>query len=362
MEKTALEKVRDGAVFAKDVYAIDGKLLVKKGTPYREPFSDRFREYGVREVFIEKTEGKPHDDSHGKSHGSVHKTPLTLHKSYNIHDVINDKTRMHASNQMNKTLSRIGSVSNANIRKVRRLVESMIEELLEKKDFVFALTQMRSVDDYTYQHSVNVGVLSLMIGIDLALDKESLKALGTGAILHDIGKIMIPEEIIKKPSKLTRDEYTEVRRHTDYGYEMLRHTDISEEAALIALYHHEKFDGSGYARGLKCRDIPLFSRIVAVADVYDAMSIDRVYQKKVPHATVYKEITHQGNRHFDPQIMEVFARHLHIYPNGSGVILNTGQRGLSWNRIPSTPRALWSEYSLPSTRMSAGFSMMRIYR
>lgn len=328
MEKTTLEKVKHGAVFAKDVYAIDGKLLVKRGTVYREPYSDRFKEYGVKEIFVEK------------SCDSASNAEAPIQKSYSIHDVIHEKTRMHANNQMNRTLSRMGAVSNANIRKVRKLVEAMIDELLEKKDFVLALSQMRSVDDYTYQHSVNVGVLSLMIGIDLSLNREELRCLGTGAILHDIGKTMISEEIIKKPSKLTKEEYTEVKKHTEYGYEILRQTDISEESAQIALFHHEKYDGSGYAGGLKSKGIPLYSRIVAVADVYDAMSNDRVYQRKSSHDKVFREITHQGNRHFDPEIMEVFARHLHIYPNGSGVILNTGQRGivLDQNRLyPESP-------------------------
>ena len=94
------------------------------------------------------------------------------------------------------------SVSRNDIQKIGQIVEDMIEQLLDQKDFVFALSQLRSVDDYTYQHSVNVGVLALIIGIDLMLDKDQLRHLGTGAILHDIGKIMIPEELIKKPSKL----------------------------------------------------------------------------------------------------------------------------------------------------------------
>lgn len=316
MEKTTLEKAKIGSVFAKDVYAIDGKLLVKKGTTYREPFFDRFREYGVKEIFIE---------------ASGEMTPDTVNEirqSMNIQDVIHEKTRLHAHLQMKKTIGSLNAVSNSNILKIRKLVEDIIEELLEKKDFVLALSQMRSIDDYTYQHSVNVGVLSLMIGIDLELDRETLKQLGIGAMLHDIGKIMISEDIIKKPSKLTLEEYTEVQRHTDYGYQMLRQTDISEEAAQIALYHHEKYDGSGYSKGLKNTEIPIFARIVAVADVYDAMSNDRVYQKKATHDKVFREITHLGDIHFDTEIMETFARHLNIYPNGTGIVLNTGQRGI----------------------------------
>lgn len=328
MEKTTLDRAKIGSIIAKDVYAIDGKLLVKKGSTYREPLYDRFREYGVQEIFLTKN-------------GELTPSTVTaIQSSLNIRDVIHDKTRIHANLQMKKTISRLKAVSNKNIHRISQLVEDMISELFEKKDFVLALSQMRSIDDYTYQHSVNVGVLSLMIGIDMNLDSHSLKQLGVGAMLHDIGKTMVPEDIIKKPSELTRDEYAEVKKHTYYGYEMLRQTDISEEAAQIALYHHEKFDGSGYGKGLKSSKIPLFSRIVAVADVYDAMSNDRIYQRKTAHDKVYREITHLGDIHFDTEIMVIFARHLNIYPTGTGVILNSGQRGivLEQNRLyPESP-------------------------
>lgn len=322
-----MEQAKIGSVFAKDVYGIDGKLLVKKGTTYREPFIDRFREHGVREIFVEKT---------GEM---TSETVAEIQKSLNLKDVIHEKTRAHANLQMKNTLHRMTTVGNGNIRKIRQLVENIIGELLDRKNFVLALSQMRSIDDYTYQHSVNVGVLSLMIGIDLELKKDVLIQLGTGAMLHDIGKTVVPEEIIKKPSKLTPEEYTEVRKHTQYGYEMLRDTDISEEAALIALHHHEKYDGTGYSQGLKNTGIPLFSRIVAVADVYDAMSNDRVYQKRTAHDKVFREITHLGNLHFDQAIMEKFARHLHIYPIGSGVVLNTGQRGIVLAQNPLYPES-----------------------
>ncbi len=328
MEKTTLDKAIIGTVIAKDVYGIDGKLLVKRGSTFREPFVDSFREYGVQEIFIEK------------NGNMTPETVTEIKKTLNIRDVIHDKTRLHANQQMKKTIGRMNTVSNTNIRKISQLVENMIEELLQNKDFVLALSQMRSIDDYTYQHSVNVGVLSLMIGIDMGLDKAALKQLGTGAMLHDIGKTMISEDIIKKPSKLTREEFTEVKKHTEYGYEMLRHTDISEEAAQIALFHHEKYNGSGYAKGLKGEAIPLFSRIVSVADAYDAMSNDRVYQKKISHDKVFREITHLGNIHFDKEIMEKFARHLNIYPTGSGIILNSGQRGIVLdqnNLYPESP-------------------------
>lgn len=327
MEKTTLDQAQVGSVIVRDVYGIDGNLLAKRGSTYQTYYAKRFKEHGVSEIYVEKEQ-------------LAQTAPVAL-PSLNLHDVIYEKTRNHANLQMKRTLSHMKSVSNVNIAKISQIVENMIAELLDKKDFVLALTQMRSIDDYTYQHSVNVGVLSLMMGLDLGLPKSSLITLGTGAMLHDVGKTMVPEEIIKKPSTLTLAEYRAVQKHTEYGYEILRQTNIAEEAALIALHHHEKFDGSGYARGLKSRSIPLFSRIVAVADVYDAMSNDRVYQKKVNHDRVYREITHLGGSHFDADIMEKFARRISIYPTGIGVILSNGKRGqvIEQNKLfPESPK------------------------
>lgn len=316
MQKHFIGGVRPGSIIAQDVYGSDGVLLIKKGSMFREQYIPRFIDAGVQEIFIED------------NGNMTPETIASIRKSLNIQDVIHDKTRTHAQSQIKKTMLKFKSVTNTDIQRIGQIVEDMIDQLLDKKDFVFALSQLRSVDDYTYQHSVNVGVLALIIGIDLGLEKEQLKQLGMGAILHDIGKIMVPEEIIKKPAKLTAEEFSEVKKHTEYGYEILIQTEIPEEAAKIALHHHEKFDGTGYSRGLKNTKIPLFARIVAVADVYDAMSNDRVYQRKSAPDKVYREITHQGDRHFDTQIMETFARHINIYPTGTGVILNSGHRGI----------------------------------
>ena len=202
MQKHFIGGVIPGSIIAQDVYGNDGVLLIKKGSMFREQYIPRFIDAGVQEIFVE-------------DNGTM--TPQTINtirKSLNIQDVIHDKTRTHAQTQIKKTMMKFKSVSNSDIQRIGKLVEDMIEQILDKKDFVFALTQLRSVDDYTYQHSVNVGVLSLIIGIDLSLTKEELKNLGMGAILHDIGKIMIPEEIIKKPSKLTFEEFAEVKKHT----------------------------------------------------------------------------------------------------------------------------------------------------
>jgi len=328
MQKTYLSAVTPGAIIAKDVYGMDGVLLVSKGSTFKEHYTSRFKEQGVTSLFIKEKDAETEE------------AIKEVQRSMQIGDVIHEKTRNQAISQVKQTMVRFGQSSGINIKEISKLVEEMIEQLLENRDFVFALSQIRSIDDYTYHHSVNVGVLSLIMGIDMNLDQDDLKKLGIGAILHDIGKIMIAEAILKKPGRLSKEEFAEIKKHPLYGYEILKQAGINEESAKIALHHHEKYDGTGYNEGLKSDKIPLFSRIVAVADVYDAISNDRIYQKRLTHDKVYSEITHLGDKHFDKNIMEKFARHLSIYPNGTGIILNTNHKGvvLSQNNLyPESP-------------------------
>jgi HD-GYP domain-containing protein (c-di-GMP phosphodiesterase class II) len=142
--------------------------------------------------------------------------------------------------------------------------------------------------------------------------------LGVGALLHDIGKLKIPEEILKKPSQLTVEEFEEIKKHTTYGYEILKNFEnISMESAFIALGHHERFDGSGYPLQLRGENIYQFARIVAVADVYDALTSDRVYRKKLkPHESV-EYITSLGTDHFDKEIVDNFIKHIAVYQLGT---------------------------------------------
>lgn len=316
MQKSLINAVSPGSVIAKDILDSEGRTLISKGTIFRERFINPLQEIGIDEISIE--------DNNQKSIEIVEKIQESLH----IDDIIYEKTRVQAQMQVKRIMVKFGTMGQINVFKINAIVENIIEQLLSKKDIVLTLSKLRSIDDYTYEHSVNVCVVALIVGIDLNLDKESLENLGVGAILHDIGKVGISEDILKKPSRLSNDEFEEIKKHTKYGYEILMKTNVSEEAAQIALYHHEKFDGTGYTKGLKEKNIPLLSRIVSVADVYDAMSNERVYKHKMSPDKVYKEIIRLGGKHFDSEIMERFVRHLSLYPVGIGIVLNTNHKGV----------------------------------
>jgi putative nucleotidyltransferase with HDIG domain len=349
MQRIFIDDISPGDVIARDIFSSEGRMLISKGTIFREHFAVRLEEMGIEEIYI----NSDNDDSDPNIEienlfSDTEKSKIAFdiendieNEKVHIDDIIYERTRLQAQIQVKKMMVRFGSINHSNLEKVHNIVDEVIEQLLSKKDIVLTLSKLRSIDDYTYEHSVNVCVLSLIVGIDLNIDKDSLKKLGIGAILHDIGKVGISENIIKKPTRLSQNEFEDIKKHTEYGYEILRRTNVSEEAAQIALYHHERYDGTGYPEGLKGEEIPLFSRIVAVADVYDAISNDRVYKKKLSPDKVFRQLAQLANKHFDASIMEMFVRHINLYPTGIGVVLNTNHKGIviAQNKLlPESPK------------------------
>lgn len=189
-------------------------------------------------------------------------------------------------------------------------------------------TALQAKDDYTYRHNMAVGALSNLIGTWMELDEQELLQLTMAGLLHDVGKMAIPKEILNKPGPLTDEEFEEMKRHTIYGYEMLKNTvGISHRQALVALQHHERVDGTGYPFHLKKGEIDLFSRIVAVADVFHAMSSNRVYQDRSPFFEVLAEMEQEMYGKLDPEITYLFIEQTMYSLIGSKVLLTDGREG-----------------------------------
>jgi putative nucleotidyltransferase with HDIG domain len=155
-------------------------------------------------------------------------------------------------------------------------------------------------------HSENVSVLSRKIGEAMGFSNQTLKEIEMAGLLHDIGKIAVGEDILNKPSRLTSIEYAEVKKHSEVGYQILKSVDTYSGLADFILAHHERFDGNGYPRGLSGDEIPLISRIISIADSYEAMVSDRAYRKGVPHETAIQEIKMNSGTQFDPVIVHLF--------------------------------------------------------
>lgn len=212
---------------------------------------------------------------------------------------------------------------------INGLSQQLVTEILQSPDSIVNLVDIKSFDDYTFTHNVNVSILSILIGSFMQLTAEQLYELGCGAILHDVGKLKISLSILNKDEKLTPTEFEEIKRHPNYGYEILsKSKGISEHARLVALQHHEKFNGAGYPKGLKGRDISLLARICAIADVYDALTTDRPYRVAMTPYDAMKILTSGMETHFDNEVLSVFVRKFSLYPAGSLVRLNDNSIGL----------------------------------
>lgn len=327
MRKIHIDSLKAGAKLAKTVFSPDGKILLSSGTELKKRYVDRLRQYNITELYIE-------DD---------------ISTGIEIEDVVCEETRLEAKTLVKKLIDGYVYTDSIDVGQVKQTVNRIIDELLSNRDILVNLSNMKSVDDYTFEHSVNVCILSLVIGIGMGYGKARLIDLGIGAILHDIGKLKIPEEILKKPSQLTVEEFEEIKKHTLYGYEILKNNrNVSMVSAFIAFGHHERFDGSGYPLQLKGDNIHHCARIVAVADVFDALTSDRVYRHKLRPHDVFDYITSLRHHHFDKDVINSFAKCIAVYPVGTGVLLSSKERGIvarANKDVPTRPvvRVIYNE-------------------
>ncbi|HEY8350897.1 MAG TPA: HD-GYP domain-containing protein [Clostridia bacterium] len=307
MRRVKVDSVPEGARLARTVFSSDGGVLLMQGVELRDCYLELLRKRGIYEIYLD-------DD---------------LSEGIEVHDVVNENTRNEAVAVVRDIMAGYSFSDVIDVEHVKTVVNRIVDELLSNDDILYNLTEIKTVDDYTFKHSVSVCILSIITGIGLGFDTAQLRELGLGAILHDIGKLCIPREILKKPSQLTVEEFEEIKKHTILGYELLKKSgQLNLVSSYIALGHHERYDGSGYPYRLKSEEIQIYARIVAVADVYDALTSDRVYRKKLKPHEVYEYITSMGLHHFDPVVVENFVRFVTVYPEGSGVLLNTRERAI----------------------------------
>ena len=205
---------------------------------------------------------------------------------------------------------------------------------MHNRNAMVNVVDIRTYDDYTFSHSLNVAVLSCVLGTVLGLSYHSLNTLTMGALMHDIGKVFIDKRIINKPGKLTSEELEQAHRHSLLGYNYLcANRSIPEEARLVALAHHEQFGGGGYPSGLSGTQIHQFSRIVCIADVYDALVSDRPYRRAMLPSDAVEYIMSGYNTMFDPDIVSAFTKRIAPYPVGTCVKLSSGEVGVVVNNF-----------------------------
>ncbi len=208
--------------------------------------------------------------------------------------------------------------------KVEPVVERMIESIFRNQDALISIARIKQLDEYTYMHSMSVCVLMLSFGKHLGYGPQELKEVGIGAMLHDVGKMKIPLEILNKNKKLSDNEYAQMKRHVEYSNLLLEDTQgIKATSVIVASQHHERVDGTGYPGGIKGNNISTYGQAAAIADVYDAMTSQRCYQRRSEPTDVLKKLF-EWSSHFNKDLVQHFVRCVGIYPVGALVKLESG--------------------------------------
>ena len=200
--------------------------------------------------------------------------------------------------------------SKINTEEAAKTFEPLLDNLHLERDVVSMLLLLNNQSSYTYQHSVQVGMLSYYLANWLGFSDEEAIKVGNSGFLHDIGKCKIDEAILNKPGKLTTEEFDLVKKHTLFGYEIIKNSVNDEDIALGALHHHERVNGAGYPYQLKGEEISMYGRIIAVCDIYSAMISSRIYQKERDLLFVLKEIERLSFEELDPVIAQTFIKHM----------------------------------------------------
>ena len=209
------------------------------------------------------------------------------------------------------------------------LVSELADSIVTNSTALLWLTNLKDRDEYTSQHSLNVCILSLLFGQHLELSTEELNNIGVGALLHDIGKLRVPLNILNKPASLTDHEFGVMKKHPAYGYDLLKNGyDLHETSLDIIRHHHERLDGTGYPDGLIGDSISHFTKMVSIIDVYDAVTSKRVYHDETTPYDALNKLYHQSEKKIDRDLLEQFIKCVGIYPVGSIVELNTGHVGV----------------------------------
>ncbi|MHB8131311.1 MAG: HD-GYP domain-containing protein [Mobilitalea sp.] len=230
--------------------------------------------------------------------------------------------------QIKNLLEELAAGKQLDYKTVNYISNSLNESINDNGSIVKHMQELRSADEYTYTHSLNTAIYSMLIGRWLSFSESDIVMAIQSGLLHDIGKAQIPPEILNKKGILTNDEYDVIKNHTIYGFSMLDDVkNISSEVKQAVLHHHERSDGSGYPFKATTSDVNIFAKIVAISDVFDAMTSDRVYKKRATPFDAFEMFYSNGMGVFDTKIMTVFTRQIANYYVGMKVVLTNGKIG-----------------------------------
>lgn len=363
MKMVFIDNMRPGMVVAQDVFALDsGSIpLVAKNALLTDVIIEKLEQRGIRFIYIKEKSDRPPASRRAYASSGADKPPARQFYVPKPKPVIDVKLREDAIKSLDEVFTSISigkeDVHASSVQIVKHLdkvVGQLVDSLQKDHSALVNINDLKSYDEYTFHHSLSVAVISIALGQYLGFDNKALHQIGMCSMMHDIGKTAIPIEIIHKTSRLDDEEFSLIKTHSPAGYDYLTKTVIGdEELCQGVLHHHEKTDGTGYPSGLQGDEIPLMSRIISVADVYDALTSNRPYRQPMQPADATEYIMGGVGTAFDYDIVSAFVKKMELYPVGSCIELSNGKLAIVLNN---------ENQMRPVVRLATSGDILDLYR
>lgn len=310
--KIEVKNLSVGMTLCTDVCTKSGQLVINNGTILTQHLIDKLKYFQIDFVLIDNADET--NDSSKKNEKHIHRVSKTHLQRIRESEEFIQFNQVYFEHMKNfeTDLKNIVNSSSSKIDMDTLLTvpTTLLNNVGTDIGLFDLLNNIRHLDDSTYAHSLNVAIIASIVGKWLHLSDADLKILTSCGLLHDIGKLMVSESILKKPAKLTKEEFAQIQQHTSLGYSILKNKDIDSRIKSCALLHHEKADGSGYPLGKKRESLPLFSQIITIVDTYEAMTANRVYRQGLCPFEVIKLFEKEGFSKYNVQILLIFLEHL----------------------------------------------------
>ncbi|MBM7867667.1 HD domain-containing protein [Heliobacterium gestii] len=328
------KQYRVGDVLRQDVYSLQGHLLIPRGTQVSERLFAQIRKWEEIGLLVDKASA-PRPRSSPEAKGDGEETAQLLQEKNQeaahlyhaaietVRDVFLDIREGHVFNQ----------------KAVQEQAADIVSSVIHDEKVGFRLNRLWEADDYTLHHSVDVCLLSILIGLNLGMERQELEELAVGAILHDVGKIYIPRSVLNKKSALNGKEFEMIKKHPVFGVKYFQETgmDLTDAQLYCVLQHHEHCDGTGYPQGLRYPRIHLYARVVAVADVFSALTAERPHRASMDQLHAVDILCRQSRSHLDLHIVSVLIERLRELLLHMRVRLSTGDEGYVVDFLESSP-------------------------
>lgn len=312
-------------VLAKDLYGDRNNLLLVSGTVITEALIDGIKRVGCGGVYVREREN-------GTGETGIKIVQNSKDDNSSNRGIISSKLKGNAVDAIKKYFIAVSNgdtlMAEFSFYAIKSVLDDIIREISSNKSALVNIADLKIFDEYTYNHSVNVAVLAIMVGVTANMSRNGLYRLGMGAILHDIGKIFVPKEVLNKIEPLTPEELEIMKKHSQYGsYYLKKQNSLSAESIFAVLTHHERYDSKGYPLGLPPDKQIIEGKIITVCDNYDAITSDRPYRTAFSPSEAIEHLMGNCGMMFDPDVVNLFRKKVVLYPVGTVVRLSNGRKG-----------------------------------